>query len=293
MTEIDAHCHFWTLARGDYGWLEGEGGPLARLRRDFTPDDLADDLAANLVGHHGAGAQVIAVQAAPTTAETDFLLGLPSSSIAGVVGWADLSAEGIAGHLSDRAINPRFRGIRPMLQDIAETDWLLTAPRPEAIAALARLNLTFDALVTTRHLPVLAEFAAQNPTLAIVIDHAAKPPLAQTGAQSGAGMAEWQTGMARLAADPRISCKLSGLLTEMSPAQLADPVPVLAPIVARLLEWFGPSRLIWGSDWPVLTLAGNYGGWHQLTGELLAELSSDERAAIMGGNARRFYGVAA
>ncbi len=276
MTEIDAHCHFWKLARGDYGWLEGEGGPLAPIRRDFSPDDLP------------GAARVIAVQAAPTTAETDYLLNLNHPRIAGVVGWVDLTSEGISGHLADRATDPRFRGIRPMLQDIADTDWLLTAPRADALAALVRMNLCFDALVTPRHLGVLAEFAARNPDLAIVIDHAAKPRLAQGGED-----AEWAAGMARLAQDPRIHCKLSGLLTEMAPAQLADPLAVLRPVVARLLDWFGPDRLIWGSDWPVLNLAGDYETGRALTDQLLADLTPDERRAIMGGNAARFYGVRA
>ncbi|MDN3712621.1 amidohydrolase family protein [Paracoccus cavernae] len=97
--------------------------------------------------------------------------------------------------------------------------------------------------------------------------------------------------MAALAADPRIHCKLSGLLTEVSPAQLADPLAVLGPVVGRLLDWFGPERLIWGSDWPVLNLAGDYALWRSLTDQLLAELTDDERAAIMGGNAARFYGI--
>ncbi|WP_312530250.1 amidohydrolase family protein [Paracoccus sp. (in: a-proteobacteria)] len=275
MTEIDAHCHFWSLARGDYGWLEGEGGPLAPIRRDFSPDDMPGT------------APVIAVQAAPTTAETDFLLSLNHPRLAGVVGWVDLSSDCVSGHIADRADNPRFRGIRPMLQDIPQTDWLLTAPRADALATLSRMNLTFDALVTPRHLDVLAQFAAANPDLAIVIDHAAKPRLAL-----GQTDEEWRAGMARLADDPRIHCKLSGLLTELSPQQLADPLAVLRPVVAQLLDWFGPSRLIWGSDWPVLNLASDYDHWRSLTQALLADLSQDERDDIMSGSAARFYGVA-
>lgn len=274
MTEIDAHCHFWSLARGDYGWLEGEGRPLAPIRRDFAPSDMPGT------------APVIAVQAAPSSAETDYLLRLKHPRLAGVVGWVDLAAPSTCGQISDLSINPRFRGIRPMLQDIPETDWLLTAPRADTLATMARMNLTFDALVTPRHLGVLATFAAQNPDLAIVIDHAAKPRLAVGGEDE-----EWLAGMAALAADPRIHCKLSGLLTEISPAQLADPLAVLGPVVGRLLDWFGPERLIWGSDWPVLNLAGDYALWRSLTDQLLAELTDDERAAIMGGNAARFYGI--
>ncbi|MTH66190.1 amidohydrolase family protein [Paracoccus shanxieyensis] len=267
MQILDAHCHFWRLDRGDYGWLSGPG--LDAIRRDFGPSD-----------HPGDG-PVIAVQAAPTLAETDFLLSL--SGPVGVVGWVDLTAAHAVTDLESRAENPRFRGIRPMLQDIADTNWLLTAPRPEALAALPRLGLTFDALVTRRHLGVLAEFAARNPDLAIVIDHAAKPQPDEHSA--------WAQGMRALAADPRIHCKLSGLLTELAPGDLHDPLPALRPLVAHLLDWFGPQRLIWGSDWPVLNLAGSFAQWRDLTDELLRDLSAADRAAIMGGNAARFYGV--
>lgn len=272
MERLDAHCHFWRLDRGDYGWLDGQGGALQPLRRDFGPKD------------HPGGGPVIAVQAAPTLAETDYLLELADHNrrIIGVVGWVDLSADSAAGDLRARAAHPRFRGIRPMLQDIAATDWLLSAPQPAALAELTRLGLRFDALVTERHLPVLARFAAQNPDLPIVIDHAAKP---QPGAR-----ADWVEGMRHLAS-LGLHCKLSGLLTELAPADLRDPLAALRPILGQLLDWFGPERLIWGSDWPVLTLAAPYHDWLVLTDELLADLAPAERAAITGGNAMRFYGV--
>ena len=264
---LDGHCHIWTLARGDYGWLEGEGGPLDALRRDFAPGD------------YPGTARMIVVQAAPSVAETEFLLAVAAGwdRIAGVVGWVDLASTSAADDLHRLARDPMLRGIRPMLQDIAQTDWLLRAPRPEALAALADLGLTFDALVTTRHLPALAAFAQANPALPIVIDHAAKP-------QPGARL-KWQAGMARLAAIPRLRCKLSGLMTELS--DLAE----IEAVFAQLLHWFGPDRLIWGSDWPVLTLAAGLDDWQALTDRLLAPLTDSARAAILGHNAATFYGV--
>ena len=274
---IDAHCHFWRLSRGDYGWLDGTGGPLAPIRRDFAPED-----------YPGAG-RMIAVQAAPTPAETDFLLGLAAREprIAGVVGWVDLADPGAPAALEARAGDPRFKGVRPMLQDIAATDWLETAPRADALRALRDLGLRFDALVTERHLGGLARFAARNPDLPLVLDHAAKP---SPGAR---WMPDWAEGTRALAALPWVRCKLSGLLTELAPGDRADPAAALRPIVARLLDWFEPERLIWGSDWPVLTLAGGYEDWRALTGTLLDELTPGERAAVLGGNAARFYGVGA
>lgn len=269
---IDAHCHFWRLSRGDYGWLDGAGGPLAPIRRDFLPPDYPGD-----------AARLIVVQAAPTLAETDFLLGLAAETprIAGVVGWVDLADPAAVAQLTTRAKDPWFKGVRPMLQDIAATDWLEHAPRPDALAAVRDLGLRFDALITERHLGVLARFAGRNPNLPLIIDHAAKPRRTPG----------WEEGMRALAALPWVQCKLSGLMTELAPEERADPLAALRPIVARLLDWFGPERLIWGSDWPVMTLAASYDQWVALTGELLRDLTEAERAAILGGNAARFYGV--
>lgn len=274
MPELDAHCHFWKLDRGDYGWLSGQDDHMDGLRRDFIPEDLPEN---------GA---VLAIQSAPTAAETDYLLSLSDPRIAGVVGWVDLEAPGCAGHIADRASHPRFRGVRPMLRDIEATDWLLTAPRPDALSILAQMNLGFDAQITPRHLPVLAVFAAENPDLAIVIDHAARPRLARGGPDP-----EWVEGMSQLALAPNVHCKLSGLLTEMSPEQRLDPLPVLRPVMDQLLSWFGPSRLMWGSDWPKLNLAGDFKCWREITDELIADLSPDEQAGIMGNNAVKFYGL--
>ena len=271
---LDAHCHFWSLGRGDYGWLETGGPGLDPIRRDFG---LAD---------YPGGRPVIAVQAAPSVAETRFLLDLArgSDSIRGVVGWVDLADAGAADAVRDLAADPLLRGLRPMLQDIADTDWLVNVARPEALAAMAGAGLVFDALVTERHLPMLARFADANPDLAIVIDHAAKP---QPGPREG-----WRAGMRALARDPRIYCKLSGLLTELSPEERRDPLPALQATLADLLDWFGPDRLIWGSDWPVVTLAAPLIDWLALSEDLTAGLSAPERAAIFGGNAARVYGVA-
>ena len=274
MRIIDAHCHFWRLSRGDYGWLEGEGGALAPIRRDFLPADYpAND------------ARLIAVQAAPTLAETEFLLSLAESDprIAGVVGWVDLADPAAAATLHALAARPAFKGVRPMLQDIADTGWLLTAPRPDALSALRTLGLRFDALVTERHLPGLLQFARREDSLPLVVDHAAKP---QPGDRTG-----WEQGLRALAALPHVHCKLSGLLTEFSPAMMEDPRAGLRDIFSRLLDWFGPARLIWGSDWPVLTLVAGYEEWRALSAQLIGALSPDEQTAIMAGNAARFYGV--
>ncbi len=273
MQTVDSHCHFWQLDRGDYGWLDGEGGHLQPIRHDFLPADYPVDQ------------RLIVVQAAPSLAETDFLLSLAESDsrIAGVVGWVDLSVPETAETLGKRARNPLLKGIRPMLQDIAESEWIMTAPDQGAVEALVSLGLRFDALVTSRHLPHLLRFVEKNDALPVIIDHAAKPQKDDVQA--------WQEGMKRLAANGRIYCKLSGLLTEFGGDDLANPEPRLRMLFGQLLDWFGPGRIVWGSDWPVLTLAASFERWSALTEMLLRDLSPAERDAIMGGNARRFYGL--
>lgn len=274
MTIVDAHCHFWRLDRGDYGWLAAADAALDPIRRDFDPDA------------YPAAARLIAVQAAPTVAETAFLLDLArrDARIRGVVGWVDLSDAAAEATLDRLARDPLLRGVRPMLQDIADTDWLRDTARPDALQALADRGLCLDALVTSRHLPMLHAVAARHPDLPVVIDHAAKP---QPGQRD-----DWAAGLQALAGLPHVHCKLSGLLTELAPADRADPLPALRDIVAPLIDWFGPDRLIWGSDWPVLTLAASWQDWRDLTDALLSDLDPAARAAVMGGNAARVYGVA-
>jgi L-fuconolactonase len=290
MARLDAHQHFWQLARGDYAWLGGDQPALAPLRRDFAPADLAPLLRA-----HGV-ARTLLVQATDRVAETEFMLALAREHrfIAGVVGWVDLAAADAAATLERLAQDPTLRGVRPMLQDLPQDDWILAAPRPEALRTLHRLGLRLDALVKPRQLAALARFAMNRPALPVVIDHAAKPPLSHDW--HAPEMRAWQRGMATLAALPQVCCKVSGLLTELAPADRASPgraIEKLRPVVDALLGWFGPARLMWGSDWPVLTLAGTYADWVAISDALLAPLSDTERAHVQHGCAARFYGLAA
>lgn len=273
-TEIDAHCHFWQLSRGDYDWLSGADSALDALKRDFMPAE------------YPGKSRLIIVQAAPTIAETEFLLHLAEQHerIIGIVGWVDLSGEDAANQLGQLAKNPKLRGIRPMLQDIDETDWLLTHTRPDAIATMIELGLRFDALIQPRHLSVLLQFAKRYPDLPIVIDHAAKPDFTTD-------LSEWQNGIAALAALPQVYCKFSGLLTECPPDMLSDPAAVLQPVTDHLLACFGPDRLIWGSDWPVVTLAAGFDDWQVLSNTLLATLTAAECDMTRFANAATFYGV--
>jgi L-fuconolactonase len=277
-TMIDGHQHYWQPARGDYGWLSD--APAA-LRRDFAPADLAPSLAA--AGITGT----ILVQAAPTEAETRYLLELAAAtpSVRGVVGWVDLAAPDATARAAALARAGPLVGIRPMLQDIDDTAWILQPAIVDALREIGALGLGFDALIQPRHLAAIAALADALPELRIVIDHAAKPDIARWRA-GGAEFAAWRTGLARLAGAPRVFCKLSGLATE---AGAGWAVADLAPYVETLLALFGSERLIFGSDWPVVNLAGGFARWHDAARALTAQLPAPARAAIFGGNAQRVY----
>jgi len=269
---IDAHQHFWQLSRGDYGWLTPDLGPIYR---DFGPDDLKPLIKAARID------RTILVQAAPTEAETAFLLEIARNEpmVAGVVGWADFDALDIEARIAAVAQETLLVGLRPMIQDIADPDWMLSPRVDSALRAMARHGLVFDALVKPVHLANLLELATRHPQLIIVIDHCAKPDIAAGHFES------WSNAMARLATLPHVAVKLSGLLTE---AGLAGAAAVPA-YLQRALQLFGVNRAIFGSDWPVLNLCEHYVRWINIVEEQVASLSGADRAAIMGGNAARLY----
>ena len=227
---------------------------------------------------------VVAVQSQPSDLDTDWLLGLANAEvrIAGVVGWMDLLALGAPARIAALASHPKLCGLRPMLQDLSDDDWILQPELEPAIEAMLAHGLCFEALVRPRHLFHLLRFAERYPQLPIVIDHAAKPEIAR-GVRDA-----WWAQMAALAEQPQVFCKLSGLLTEAG----ADwHERDLGPCVDHLLAIFGPQRLLWGSDWPVLNLAADYERWFRLVAKL-TKLRREEHAALFGGNAIRFYGLA-
>lgn len=273
---IDSHQHFWRLQRGDYDWLTPA---LDTLYRDFLPADLQPML-------QSAGVErTILVQAAASVAETDYLLSLADSHafIAGVVGWVDMDDPTTAlvdlRRLQD---NPCLLGVRPMIQDIADPEWMLRDYLAPVFEQLIVSNLRFDALVLPAHLQNLRRLLERHPQLPCVVDHAAKPDIASASWQP------WADDMAALADSTNCYCKLSGLLTEAG-ARTDDDA--LRPYVEHLLACFGAQRLMWGSDWPVLTLASRYGDWVQQSERLLQRLGAVEQAAIFGGSAKAFYGL--
>lgn len=273
MSRIDAHQHYWTLSRGDYGWLTPA---LSPIYRDFRPADLKP-----LLAHHGIG-RTIAVQAAPTEAETRFLLDIAEreDSVAGVIGWTDFEAEDAPEAIARLSADRKLAGLRPMVHDIADPRWLEGPALSAAFEAMTAHRLVFDALLKPRHLEPMLRVVERHPELSVVIDHGGKPDLV-----SG-DLAQWRHGIAALARHRQVVCKLSGLVTEAAPGWT---VATLRPAVEHLLDCFGPQRLLWGSDWPVVTLACDYHCWFETSETLLAGLSAFEREAVFGGNAARIY----
>lgn len=273
--KIDAHQHFWALDRGDYGWLTPE---LAPIYRDFGPPDLTP-----LLDAAGIGGTVL-VQAAPTDAETDYMLGLAKAHamIKGVVGWVDFESPDAPDRIAELAAHPKLVGLRPMIQDIPDPDWMLSQALRPAFEAMVEHGLVFDALTLPKHLKNLAALLARHPQLVCVIDHGSKPEIA-----SGA-FDVWAADMAHLAATTGAFVKLSGLVTEAAPDWTTDD---LRPYTDHLIAQFGPARIIWGSDWPVATLASDYARWVATTEDLLRALSEQNRAAILGQNAIAFYNL--
>jgi L-fuconolactonase len=270
---IDAHQHFWRLARGDYGWLTPA---LAPIHRDFGPDDLAPILA-----RHGIE-RTILVQATPTLAETEFLLAIACATpfVAGVVGWVDFEARDAPDTVARLAADPWLVGLRPMVQDIADDDWLACPAHAPVFEAMSAHGLVFDALVLPRHLPRLARVLERHPALAVVVDHGAKPRIREHAIDA------WRADLATVATHPQVCCKLSGLVTEVPRDAGPD---ALLPYIDTLLGLFGPKRLAWGSDWPVVELAGGYDRWRQISLAALAGLSPAEQADVLGGTAERLY----
>ncbi len=275
MIRVDAHHHVWRLARGDYAWLT----PDLPIYRDYTLDDLRP-----LLGDITA---TVLVQAAPTEAETDFMLDVARNSsglVRGVVGWIDFSSNDAPTRIATMATEPLLKGVRPMLQDIADTDWILRAGVQRALQAVVAAGLCFDALVQPRHLPILLELCTRQPNLRLVVDHAAKPGIANRDWQP------WANDIRRLARETSVLCKLSGLVTEAASNWRADD---LRRYIDHLLDCFGPDRLMWGSDWPVVILAGGYMRWRDASLMLLAGLSAAEQDAILGRTALKFYDLTA
>jgi L-fuconolactonase len=270
---VDAHQHFWDPALDEYPWLTNE---LAAVRRRFGPEDLEP-----VLREHDVGGTVV-VQALGSLEETRRLLAVAASTpfVLGVVGWIDL-ADPEAADVLARLAGGALVGIRHQVQDEADPAWLLRPDVLRGIAAVGEAGLVYDLLVRTAALPAALEAARRHPSMRFVVDHLAKPPLRE------GDTTEWARGLEALSALPNVSCKLSGLVTEADWSGWRSET--LVPYLRRALDWFGPSRTMFGSDWPLCLVAADYGAVLELVLAALDGLDGAERDAVLGGNAMRVY----
>lgn len=271
---VDAHQHFWRINRGDYGWLTPDQGALYR---DYSPADLAPLLARYDIE------ETVLVQAAPTLKETLYLLDVAHHTpfVVGVVGWVDLESPEAIDHIGALTDDSYLVGVRAMIQDIADPEWMLRESLEPVLEFLIDQQLAFDVLVRPQHLPALGEFLDRYDELRVVIDHGAKPDIA------GGMYADWAGQITALAnRNPNLFCKLSGLINEAGPDWT---VATLKPYVERIIDAFGPERVLWGSDWPVINAVATYDAWVAASGELLEGYSKPELAWMHGDTARHVY----
>lgn len=273
---IDAHQHFWKYDPQGHSWI---GDSMSVLKRDFLPADLAPILGSNRVDG------TIAVQAQTSSAETEFLLSLAQSSkkIFGVVGWINLASTNIETQLQSYAGHPKLCGFRHVAQDEPDDRYLLRDDVLHGIQAIGETKFTYDLLVYPRQLPAAIELIARCPNQKFVLDHCGKPLIKSQQLEL------WSSQIRELAKFPHVCCKLSGLITEADwhSWQPAD----LRPYLDLVVEAFGPSRLMFGSDWPVCLLAGDYRAVKDLIETYARQFSQRERELIFGGVAAQFYGL--
>lgn len=273
---IDSHQHFWSYDARQYPWIP----PGSRLHRDWLPADLAVVLPdAGLQGS-------VAVQARQSLEETRWLLGLAERSpeILGVVGWVDLRSPGVNAELEEFAAQPKFKGVRHVVQDEPDDRFLLGEEFQRGIGFLHRWGLAYDLLVYPHQLPAATELARRFPEQPFVLDHLGKPPIARQE------ISPWRERILDLARLPNAFCKLSGMVTEAD--RLRWKPQDLEPFLEVVFEAFTTERLMYGSDWPVCLLAAEYRQVYDVIRDYTERHAPEGRAAIFGGNAARFYSLA-
>lgn len=272
---IDAHHHLWELGRFSYEWLNA--APLAPIRRNYLPDDLQPLLKAAKIDYS------VFVQTQHNEAETAWVLGLAEQypSLAGVVGWVDLASPTLEASIERFKENPKFVGVRHVVQDEPDDDFIVRADVLRGLKVLERHQVPFDLLFYVKHLRHVPRIASLCPNLPLVIDHLAKPCI-----RSGIRQ-PWADDLRQAAQFPQVFCKISGLVTEADWG--AWSIGDLRPYVMFALETFGANRCMFGSDWPVCELAAPYSRVVDAVSEITDPLTSAEKSAIFGRTALNFY----
>lgn len=271
---IDSHQHFWAYNPAEYGWIDDS---LAALRRDFGPDDLAPLLATN--DFDGA----VAVQARQSLVETRWLLGLARrhTFIRGVVGWVPLADPGVGRILDELTSDPSFKGVRHVVQGEPDPAFLEGPAFNAGLRELTARGLAYDLLIVARQLPAAIAFVDRHPGQRFVLDHIAKPQV------KGPPPEDWRRNVFELARRPHVSCKFSGVVTEV-PGRAWTP-DLIRPYFDVMLSAFGPQRVMFGSDWPVCLVASDYSRWVRCCESCAEGLTTTERARLFGGTAADFY----
>ena len=277
---IDSHQHFWRYSEAEYPWI---GAGMERIARDFLPADLAAVAKPQCVGGS------VAVQARQSLVESRWLLELADADpfVRGVVGWVDLRDPDVVRQLEPLAAHPRFVGVRHVVQDEPDNRFLIGEAFVRGLKQLRRFDLTYDLLLYPEQLPAAVELVGMLPEQPFVLDHLAKPRIAQGAAWSG--FAGWRRDIEALAAHDNVMCKVSGMVTEAAWRgwKPADFVPSLDVVLTA----FGPERLMFGSDWPVCLVAAEYADVVGIVRDYFGRATVDEQAGIFGDTVTRFYGL--
>lgn len=273
---IDAHHHLWQYNDRDYVWMTDT---MSRLRRDFLLAQLR-----SVFAQSGVDGSVV-VQARQTLSETEWLLQMAGSTslIRGVVGWVPLIDADVGSSLDRLSQNPLLRGVRHVLHDESDDNYMLRDDFNRGISRLHAYNLTYDILIFERHLPQTIQFVDRHPDQVFVLDHVAKPRISE------GALSPWAENIRELAKRQNVYCKLSGMVTEANWNTWTRQG--LLPYFETVLSAFGANRLMFGSDWPVLTLASSYQRWSDTVQSLISDLSMDERESIESGSAIKAYGL--
>jgi L-fuconolactonase len=271
---IDAHHHLWQYNARDYVWMTGS---MSGLRRDYLIPELQTVI--NQSGVEGT----VAVQARQTIEETEWLLHLAGRNpfLLGVVGWVPLCAPDVAGHLEQFARNLKLKGVRHVLHDESDDFYMLRDDFNRGVNLLPSFRLAYDILIFERHLPQTIQFVDRHPNHVFIVDHIAKPKIRENS------LSPWKENILELARRDNVYCKVSGMATEADWG--AWTAGQLQPYFDVVLSAFGSARLMFGSDWPVLTLAATYKTWVETFHGFIASLSSDEQEDICWRTARRAY----
>jgi len=274
---IDAHHHLWKYSAAEYGWISPD---MPAIKRDFLPDDL------ERLMHHFGIEGTVTVQARQTLEETAWLLELANQHpvMRGVVGWVPLTqGSAVKPHLERFSADRKLRAVRHVIQDEPDDRYILRGDFNEGVRALRPFGLRYDILIFEKHLPAAIEFVDRHPNQVFVLDHIAKPRIKDRV------LSPWDRSIREIAKRQNVYCKLSGMVTEAD-HQRWTPAH-LQPYIDVVLQAFGPKRLMYGSDWPVMLLAAEYAQWFGVVTNAIAKLSKVEQERIMGGTAVEAYGL--